>query len=166
MNQAFDNYLGLAVKLSEDFNQYLDTEIETENWRRNYIRVVVALVEGYSNCFREMAVIGLEVEHPELSKKEEKSLRTGFGFSANERLKYTLRATYKMFSLSPIPDFGGKDWEKVNDLIDKRHSLTHPKEPSDLDVTNEAWLQYRISANWIINCHFNVAKLLHEKYVQ
>ena len=112
MDQAFDNYLSLSYKLSEDFDQYLDTEIETEGWRRNYIRIVVALVEGYSNCFREMAVLGLDVEHPTLSAKEAKALKTGFGYSASERIKYTLRATYKMFELSPIPDFGGKQWEK------------------------------------------------------
>ncbi len=166
MGEALDNYLALSYLLSEDFDKFLDTENDSQGWRRNYIRIVVALIEGYSHCFSEMAVLGLECSHPDLSNKERKALESGFGFSASERVKYTLKATYKMFDLSPVPEFGSEDWEKALVVFDKRHSITHPKVPGDLEITDQSWDSIRKASNWLMKCHFDVAKILYEKHIQ
>ncbi|MFT7673440.1 MAG: hypothetical protein ACI845_001851 [Gammaproteobacteria bacterium] len=89
-----------------------------------------------------MAVLGLECSHPDLSKKEQKALKSGFGFAASERVKYTLKATYKMFDFDPIPDFGSEDWEDVLEVFEKRHSITHPKLPEDMEITKQSWIRY------------------------
>ena len=113
-----------------------------------------------------MAALGLECSHPDLSTREKKALESGFGFSASERVKYILKATYKMFDLSPIPDFGSEDWENALEVFDKRHSITHPKLPEDLEITEQSWKGIRKASNWLIKYHFDVAKILYEKHIQ
>jgi len=77
---------------------------------------------------------------------------------------YSLRATYKMFELDEIPDFSNKNWANSKKLIDKRHALMHPKKPSDLPVSESSWQNIHDGALWLIKQHFDISKLLYEKY--
>lgn len=99
MDNAFDNYLKLSEILSSDHLEISESETDDESWKRNYIRVVAALIEGDSYCFREMSAIGLQCESPTITKKEEKALKIGIGVTAIEQIKLVLRATYKMFRI-------------------------------------------------------------------
>jgi len=164
MDDAFDNYLHLSEILSSDLMKISDNEVNDENWKRNYIRVVASLLEGYSYCFRQMSAIGLECESPAITTKEEKALRSSVGFTATEQIKLVIRVTYKMFDLGMPPDFGGYEWEDSIIFFKKRHSLMHPKSPSDLMVLDSDWSNIHNGANWLIKQHFNITKLIHDKY--
>ena len=162
---AFNNYLALGEVLAADLVELSESEDDSAYWRRNYIRVVASLLEGYSHCFRKMAAIGLKRNSPSLSKKEQESLLTGSIFATSDRIKLTLRAFYKMFELSPVPDFSGKEWKNAMTLIEKRHALMRPKTLADLEFTEKSWDELRKGSNWLIKKHFDVLKILYEKYI-
>jgi len=166
MNEAFDNYLQLSEILTSDLMEISDTETNDASWKRNYIRVVAALIEGDSFCFKQMAAIGLECDSPIITSKEQKALTSGVGFTAIEQIKLVLRAIYKMFDLGSLPDFSGTDWENAISMFDKRHCLMHPKSPKDLEISDAAWPVFYSGAVWLIKQHFNVTRLIHEKYSQ
>jgi len=58
--EAFNNYLALGKVLAADLVEISESEDDTAYWRRNYVRIVSSLLEGYSHCFRKMAAIGLK----------------------------------------------------------------------------------------------------------
>ncbi len=111
-----------------------------------------------------MSVIGLECDSPAITKKEEKALKSGVGFTAIEQIKLVLRVSYKMFNLGTPPDFSGKEWERAIIFFNKRHSLMHPKTPKDIEIPDSEWLEIRTGANWLIKQHSNIIKLIHGKY--
>jgi hypothetical protein len=51
---AFDNYLSLSNILKEDMNALLHEERSDQYWRRTFIRLSGAFLEGYAHCLREM----------------------------------------------------------------------------------------------------------------
>lgn len=163
--EAFNNYLALGEVLVSDLVELSESEDDSAYWRRNYVRFTASLLEGYSNCFRKMAAIGLKSNSSSLSKKEQETLLTGSIFATSERIKLTLRAFCKMFELSPVPDFSGKEWKYALIFIEKRHTLMHPKTLSDLEFTEKLWDELRKGSNWLIKKHFDVLKILCEKYI-
>jgi len=164
--EEFNNYLALGKVLAADLVDLSKSEDDTAYWRRNYVRVVASLIEGYSHCFRKMAAIGLKSNSSTLSKKEQESLLMESIFSTSNRIKLTLRAFYKMFELSPVPDFSGKEWQNAMAFIEKRHALMHPKNLTDLEFTEKSWDELRNGSNWLIKKHFDILKILYEKYIQ
>lgn len=166
MVEELNNYLNLSEILSSDLMEITENESNDESWKRNYIRVVSALLEGDSYCFKQMSVIGLECESPTITKKEEKALKSGIGFTAIEQIKLVLRATYKMFNLGTPPDFSAQEWKDSITFFNKRHSLMHPKSPSDLEIPDSEWPNIRNGANWLIKQHFNITKLIYDKYAK
>ena len=47
MAAAIDNYFSLSDVLREDLLALLETESDSQHWRRNYVRVSSSLIEGY-----------------------------------------------------------------------------------------------------------------------
>ena len=164
MDAAFDNYFALSNELREDLVAILDSESDSQHWRRNYIRVCASLIEGYAHSFREMCAVSFECISPELSSKEEQVLLSEKGLSANERIKRTLKVAYKLFELQPAPNFGGPEWPRAQRVLEKRHLLMHPKMPADLHVSDELWCELRDDATWLIEQLFNFVSALQVKH--
>jgi uncharacterized protein with von Willebrand factor type A (vWA) domain len=164
MDAAFDNYFELSRILQNDMNALLDGENESESWRRNFIRASAALIEGYAHCLREMCAVSFECVAPELSKKETEVLRPESSLDANERIKLTLRAAYKLFELQPAPNFGGSEWLKAQRVLGKRHLLMHPKIPADLVITDQLWSELRTDVTWLMEQLFSIFSLLQRKH--
>lgn len=165
MDAAFDNYLKLSDLLRDDLAALLDTESESQHWRRNYIRVSASLIEGYAHCLREMCAVSFECVAPEIGKKETEVLRSERSFDANERIKLTLRVAYKLFELQqPAPNFGGPEWPRAQRVLAKRHLLMHPKTPADLEVSDNLWNELRGDVTWMIEQLFNFISALNEKH--
>lgn len=161
---AFDNYLTLSEVLRSDLERLLDEEREDEYWRRNFIRASAALIEGYAHCLREICIVGLACEAPELSAVEKKVLLSESACSANERVKRTLKATYKLLELSRAPDFGGTEWPNAQQILDKRHLLMHPKKPQDLEVPDELWKNTREGVGWLLKQFVTIFEQLQHKH--
>ena len=164
MDAAFDNYFELSKVLQVDMNALLDGENDTQHWRRNFIRASAALIEGYAHCLRDMCAVSFECVAPEITKKESAVLRSEKGFDANDRLKFTLRAAFKLFELAPAPNFGGNEWQRAKGVLGKRHLLMHPNTPADLDVSDELWKEIREDVMWLMEQLFNFFALLHQKH--
>jgi hypothetical protein len=162
MDAAFDNYFELSTILQADMNALLDGENDTQHWRRNFVRASAALIEGYAHCLRDMCTVSFECEAPAIAKKEAEVLKSENGFDANDRVKFTLRAAYKLFELAPAPNFGGNEWRRA--VLSKRHLLMHPKTPPDLEIPDDLWKEIREDVTWLLEQLFNVFSLLQQKH--
>ena len=164
MDAAFDNYFALSDVLREDLLALLGTESDSQHWRRNYVRVCASLIEGYAHCLREMCAVSFACVAPEISEKEAEVVRSERSFNANERIKLTLRAAYKLFELQPAPNFGGHKWPRAQRVLERRHLLMHPKTPADLEISNELWLELRDDVTWLVGQLFNFIAALQAKH--
>lgn len=164
MDAAFDNYLALSKILRGDLVALLESENESQHWRRNFVRVSASLIEGHAHCFREMCAVSFECITPELSNKESEALRSEQNLSANERIKITLKIAYKLFKLRPAPNFGGPEWPRAQKVLRKRHDIMHPESPMTLEIPDPLWAELREGTTWIIRQLFDFVAALQEKY--
>ena len=164
MDAAFRNYLSLSPILQGDLAALLATETNASHWRRNFMRASAALIEGYVHCLCDMCAISFECITSEISKDEAEVLKSAGNFSANDRVKFTLRVAYKLFQLSPSPQFSGNEWPCAQRVLRKRHGLMHPKTPEDLEISDELWTELREDVMWLFKQFFDFFALLKEKY--
>ena len=164
MDAAFGNYFALSDILLEDLSALLDSEADSQHWRRNYIRVAASLIEGYAHCLRDMCAVSSECVAPSISVKEAEVLQSERNFDANDRLKLTLRVAYKLFELAPAPNFGGLEWSRAQRVLDRRHHLMHPKCPADLEIPDALWSELRSDVTWIVEQLFNFISALQKKH--
>ena len=164
MDSAFDNYFALSDVLLEDLAALLDSESNSQHWRRNYIRVSASLIEGYAHCLREMCKVSLECVAPAIGQKEAEVLGSERNFDANERIKLTLRVAYKLFELQPAPNFGGPEWRRAQRVLEKRHLLMHPKCTGDLEIPDDLWTELYDDVAWLLEQLFNFIAALQKKH--
>ena len=104
MNQAFDNYFPVSEALNSDVNMFLnidkfDLRKEPDiSRKRNFVRVLVAVIEGYSNMIRQIAEIEFNNNPYELSNNEKRAIICGVASDSRERIKFTLSGSYKIFN--------------------------------------------------------------------
>lgn len=164
MDQAWDNYLQLSDELRGDIEALLESKSDSQHWKRNFIRVSSALIEGYAHCFRNMCAVSFVCTAPDISSKEKNLLQSEKSFGANERLKRTLSVAYKLFELQPSPNLGGREWLRVQRVLEKRHQLMHPKVPEDLHISEELWEEIWEGATWLFEQLFAFVEAMHAKY--
>lgn len=111
-----------------------------------------------------MCSVGKDCIAPSISKKENSVIDDEANSDTATRIKLTLRAAYKLFDLSPFPDFSTKEWSDAKDLIKKRHALMHPKTPEDLQISDTDWDRLYAGALWLLSQIFDFSFLLHQKY--
>ena len=166
MTMALDNYLSLSQLMQDDMSALLDCETKTQQWRRNFIRVSASLIDGYAHCLRELSAVSFKCSAaPDISKSETKVIESERQCSAAEQIKLILRVAYKLFELTPTPDFSNSKWLSASHLWEKRDGLMHPKTPSDLELDDVLWNQLYDGVVWLIEQLFNFFSLLREKYV-
>ena len=73
MNQAFEDYFAVTKELKSDVEMFLDIDesglikVSDIRWKRNFVRTLVAVIEGHSYMLRQIVVTELECKHQELS---------------------------------------------------------------------------------------------------
>lgn len=164
MDAAFDNYLELTAILREDLSALLDTESESQDWRRNYVRVCASLMEGHVSCLREICGVSFDCEAPKINKEETKVLLCEKSFGASDRIKLTLRAAHTLFELHPSPNFGDSNWSNAKNFLEKRDSIMHPKKCADLEISEDQWPELHEGSIWIITQFFNFISALQKKH--
>ncbi|HEY4369064.1 MAG TPA: hypothetical protein VGN07_17655 [Steroidobacteraceae bacterium] len=150
LDSAFDKYFAMSKILQRDMEALLSNDDESESSRRNFIRAAASLIEGYAHCFREMCAVGLETGPGALTAKEENVLKDERGFGSIDRIKYTLRGTYRMFQLPSPPEFSDRGWVDAQALLKKRDALMHPKSVEDLSISEQQWLGLHSGAVWVL----------------
>ena len=167
MNQAVEDYFAVTNELRSDVEMLLDVNESglikdfDIRWKRNFVRTLVAVIEGHSYMLRQIAAIEFECKPQELSKKELQVITSGDDSNIRERIKYTLSGSYKIFNYPP-PDFGTKDWENAQEGLNWRNDLTHPKTPADLEVASDSWTRIDSGLIWLLKQHFDFLQHLHE----
>ena len=111
-----------------------------------------------------MCSVSFDCVSPEITKKEAEVVQSERNFDANERIKLTLRAAYKLFELEPVPNFGGNAWPKAQQVLGKRHLLMHPKRAVDLEISDVVWNEQRDAVIWLVEQFFNFISLLEKKH--
>jgi hypothetical protein len=164
MNAAFENYFELSAVLREDLSALLDSESDSQHWRRNFIRVSASFIEGYVHCLRAMCIVSLTCDAPNIGKKEARVLRSEREFDSIERIKLTLSVAYKLFELQPVPNFGGPEWPRAKCVLEKRHLLMHPKNFADLELPESLWKELRQGVTWLVEQLFNFMAALQIKH--
>jgi hypothetical protein len=162
MDAAFDNYFEMSIVLRDDLIALQDTQSTQQHWKRTFIRSSAALFEGYTHCLQEICAISFKCEAPKLSKKETAVLLNKGNFSAKDRIKYTLRAAYRLFELDP-PEFGGVGWSRAQGIFRTRHLLMHPKTARDLAVDDQCWMETWDGVYWLLRQFVQFFDLLQRK---
>ena len=167
MNQAFNDYFAVTKELKSDVDMFLDVNesgliTDSDNrWKRNFIRTLVAVIEGHSYMIRQIAAVEFECKPQELSEKEQKAIMSGDASNIRERIKYTLSGSYKIFNYPP-PDFGAKDWENAQEGLNWRNDLTHPKTAANLEIASDSWTRIDSGLIWLLKQHFDFLQHLHD----
>ncbi|MEO5956045.1 MAG: hypothetical protein ABIR36_10200 [Nitrospiraceae bacterium] len=164
LDTAFENYMKLTAILEADIKSMLSIESTSQAWRRNFVRASAALLEGHAHCLREMCLVGLRCNAANLTKKERSAITDERSFDTSNRIKLTLRAAYKLFSLQPAPDFGGVEWVRAQRILRKRDRLMHPKRPRDLGISDRTWRESRRDITWLMKQFFDFLSLGQQKY--
>ncbi len=153
MDAAIDNYFALSDVLREDLLALLETESDSQHWRRNYVRVSASLIEGYAHCLREMCAVSFECVASEISENEVEVIRTE---RSPARGVQTVRTTTSAELWRP--------WPRARRVLNKRHLLMHPKTPADLEISNELWFELRDDVTWLVEQFFNFIAALQAKH--
>ena len=164
MDAAFDNYLEMSALLRSDLIEMLESESQSQHWRRNYVRVVASLTEGLAHCVREMCSVSFDCVAPKISSSERRLLLEEEKVGAIDRIKLTLCVAYKLFELQPTPNFGGPEWPRAKRAFEKRNALMHPKTPADFEVADDLWVELQSGVAWLIEQLFNFSAALHKKH--
>jgi hypothetical protein len=163
MYDAFDNYFAMSAVLRDDLIELSKTQNDEQHWKRNFVRTSAALFEGYTHCIREMCVISFECSAPKLTNKEAAALRFERKFPANERIRLTLRAAYRLFEVDPAPEFGDQGWSGARSIFEKRDVLMHPKAQDDLIVDDDCWRDINYGAYWLLRQYVQFFVILQGK---
>ena len=168
MNQALDDYFTVTKELKSDVEMFLDVNesglIKDSDirWKRNFIRTLVAVIEGHSYMrFVKLQQLNMNVNLRSFRKRSNKVITSGDDSNIRERIKYTLSGSYKIFNFPP-PDFGTADWESAQEGLNWRNDLTHPKTPADLEIASDSWTRIDSGLIWLLKQHFDFLQHLHE----
>jgi hypothetical protein len=151
------------VAEADGVRAFLDTQFH----RRNYVRAHFAFLDGFSFSLRQSALkrLGLDAlertetnvakmsllyeQSPTLTdtgKVQLQPLRVSF----LSHLAFTLRLYAEEAKINT--DFFGDDrWNDLRQAVRLRHRLTHPKDESDLTVTDEDLNTVAEANKWIAN---------------
>jgi hypothetical protein len=98
-----------------------------------------------------MCHVGIETVPGRLDHEEARVLTAERDFGNIERIKLTIRATYKLFELPNRPDFGQHGWKQAQLLLKERSRLMHPKNLRDLEVSDAEWEIIYEGATWVFS---------------
>ena len=162
-DDAITNYLTLSSALGEDLKLVLDSDNGSVAWKRNFIRVALAVIEGNCHCFREFCEVAMEAGQ-QLSKKRQKAITDERSCSASDRIKYNIQSAYEAFEIDQAPNFGGQEWKQAEKAIIKRDKIIHPKTIQDLEISESEWQQYHNGIVWLIQNLISFIEAAQEKY--
>jgi hypothetical protein len=72
------------------------------------------------------------------------------------RCSFILRTAAESWDIDPGIFFSDNGWEMMQDAVNIRHRLTHPKTPADLEVNESEILTMRKAHTWFLNCTIKI----------
>jgi len=162
-NDAIENYLALSNTLDEDLKAIINGDNDSVTWKRNFIRVAIAVIEGNCHCLREFCEVAMGAGQ-QISKKRQKAITDERSCSASERIKYNIQSAYVVFEIDHAPNFDGVEWSYAKEAITKRDKLIHPRTIQDLEITESKWPQHHCGVIWLIQNLISFIEAVTLKY--
>lgn len=150
--KAVADFVNVSDALHRDVVMCVDElkKNTSQFWRRAYARALFAAVEGIIFQMRVVSLriatlksLGLEPGEIALLKEEAYELdskgraRTKAYFANTEKsYRFAVLSFAKVHCSDFEPDYGGQGWENFKRAIEIRNRITHPKEPSGIDVSD------------------------------
>jgi len=162
--ERFKDLLALAELLMEDVTDAAKN-IDTNNpsRQRNYVRTVFAMIEGALNAMcraileeKDIAGWGLSADEIEVLSDSILFFRQGTTGRRKQRqfkplvdrIKVAFAVSRRMLKEDCGMDFTGKDWDSFRKTMAIRNRLSHPKQSSDLEMTNEDIELTHVARDW------------------
>lgn len=136
--------------------------------RRNYVRTVFALVEGWVSVLKAFVIeevsagrfIVTEAERAMLA--EETYDVDDSGKTRSRRpfipVRNNLRFTFDIFARShgviEGPDYQGSGWQEFQKALQARNRVTHPKVTTDLDIADDEVAATDAAWSWFLDASF------------
>lgn len=150
LKQILDPLLELTRDVVACEKQLDDGE---QHSRRSYIRSLFAMIEGTIYCVKELefaelysrerkdipTLVALKETVFEINSKGEVSEKTKFVKTANN-LRFIANCFKKIFGKELELNIGTSQWDNFTKAIKVRNRITHPKETTDLQITEEELL--------------------------
>jgi hypothetical protein len=170
--------LGWILESGEDLTKCAEECRKGESgfWRRTYYRTAFAHIEGSLNCLKrvilhdhERGLITLSVEQTLVLREVVPHVKddgTVIGRQAFVDPIRTTRALFRMCQqLTPnfAPDYGDSGWDAFRKALIVRHRLTHPRGPSDLEISDEEFLSAKTALHWFSHALIEMHNLVAEK---
>lgn len=150
LDKSFGNAAVILKAMLDDIGFIHKHRDDSPSWRRNSIRTVIPNIEGICSIFRQIGKIYLDAGGPSLSEDMKKVIAYEKSFGIKERIKLSLKIAHiTMCDSSTSTDFSTKSWQHAQTLLDKRHDISHPEKPQDLDV-DQNWDDFEIGLIWLI----------------
>lgn len=165
LDEVFGNYFEVSKMLQNDISFLYEHQDDSESWRRNFIRAVIPLIEGYCHSFREAAKIYLATGGP-LNEKQSQAVLEERANSAEERIKLNIKTAHiVLVDEATSTNFGDGNWELAKEAIAKRGALMHPQSKEDLHLGNEKWSRIYQGIQWLCEQVFGIYSTLHERII-
>lgn len=150
--------------------ELVDNERESEDLRRISIRTFFSIIEAMCYRLKVSALSRAEIKGMRL-KKQEIAIINEESFFLDEKgvprikkiypkVTSNLRFAFKIFARVFVAEFkldlGGDEWEEFQKAVDIRNRVTHPKNPSDMNVTKTDFKKVIRAFDWFVA---NIQKL-------
>jgi hypothetical protein len=158
----------MAYIMGHDCKAHLEAGQDSQNQiaRRAYVRSVFAFIEGIIFGMKQTStylggptgrldikeLIAITEKTIEINGKGEAFEKPAFTRFV-DNFKFTFRVFGKCHSSDFAPDLNTKGWSKLQDAIKVRDRLMHPKETSDLEVSNSELEAAKIAFDWFFINH-------------
>ncbi len=143
--------------------------------RRQYIRTVVAKVEGFTAMLKRLAATSpgansispsehllLLEQTPVLNDKGRPELLKQFP-RLEVNLRFAVRTYARVYGVDYDLPVSDHEWDHLCRTIKTRNRLMHPKSQSDLDVTDDELADAHTGMSWLDDKHRAVQELIIDK---
>jgi hypothetical protein len=147
LGERFDVWLSLENAMRADvmaLASLLNNDEQDQVLRRALIRALWAFIEGTVSSLDGIIDVSWAID-PSLAKGNSRRSR-----AALDRTKRALRDVAGLMCPGWSPSFGDEGWRAVRDNNTVRDRLMHPKQASDLLVSDAELATARCAARWFI----------------
>lgn len=140
-------------------------EPEDHLWRQMGVRVLFSLIETLCYRLKQLIILNgdfLKFKLGEIVCLEEKSFRVNKKGIIEKRkaypdmtgnIKFVFQMMAKLISSDFKIDLESRKWKSFQSAVKIRHRITHPKNPSDLEVSLQDYKVAGDSYHWFVKCY-------------
>ena len=122
------------------------------------------MIEAYSNSLKNLCIVLDKHSKFKKSKRQQHLLNGAAKFSADQRIKESLKLAFRIHELDENPVFGDKNWQNLREAAELRHRITHPNQSKDLRISEKEWNIAYKGITWLMRELFSFCNQVFSKY--